>query len=85
MKYLVMSLSLFVLTEPVLAAQSASPGECYQMYRKQLHESETGKLRSEELMNFADRCMPESAHNNDVHYYKRLQMNDDKKIITVQA
>jgi len=85
MKYLAMSLILFVLTDPVLAAQPASPGECFQMYRKQLHESETGQLSSEELMNFADRCMPDYAHSNDIHYYKRLQVNDNKQIVTVHA
>jgi hypothetical protein len=85
MKYLSILPVLFFLTGPALAEQPASPGECFQMYRKQLHESETGQLRSDELMNFADRCMPNSVNSNDVHYYKRLQVNDNKYINTLKV
>jgi len=86
MKYIVMSLLLSVFADPVLAAQPGSPGECFQLYRQQLHESEIGQLQSSDLMNYADRCMPDSAHSDEVHYYKRLQItNDDNKVITVKA
>jgi hypothetical protein len=86
MKYLVMLLILFILADPVLAAQPGSPGECFQMYRKQFQQLETGQLQSSDLMNYADRCMPDYSHSDEVHYYKRLQItNDNNKVITVHA
>jgi hypothetical protein len=86
MKYSVMSLILFVLADPVLAAQPGSPGECLQLYRQNLNDLDAGQLQSSELMNYADRCMPEPAHSDELHYYKRLQITDeDNKVFTVQT
>ena len=85
MKYIVMSLILFVLTEPALAAQTGSPGECFQLYRQNLKELDAGQLQSGQLMNYADRCMPEAAHNDELHYYKRLQITNDEKVSTVRT
>lgn len=86
MKNIVMSLILSVSAGPALAAQPGSPGECFQMYRQNLKELEGGRLQSSELFNFADRCMPQSADSNKLHYYKRLQItNDDKKVFTART
>jgi len=86
MKNIVMSLMLFIPAGPALAVQPGSPGECFQMYRQNLKQLESGQLHSSDLMNYADRCMPKSANSDGLHYYKRLQItDDDKSVFTVQA
>jgi hypothetical protein len=87
MKYLVILLTLFVLADPALAAPHGSTGECLEKYRPPLNDFEASRVNPVELMRYLiELCMPESAHSDELHYYKRLQiMDDDQQVSTLQA
>lgn len=87
MKSLFMLLMLFVITDPVLAAQPDSPAKCLHKYRTQLNDLSASEVQPQALLlYFSNMCMPEAARSEDPQYFKLLQiMDDDEPVITIEA
>jgi hypothetical protein len=87
MKFIILSLTLFVITTPVLAKQSSNPGKCLEKYRSYFHDFEISQSQPKALLlYFADMCLPEAPRSEDPQYFKLLQrIDDDDQVITVQA
>lgn len=95
MRFIFMLLTLFLLTDPVLAKPINSPLECLNMYRTYLNEyGASQSIPDQEMRNFIGRCLPDTAANKSTdnptyidgtQHQKLLQNIDDIKVITSQV
>lgn len=93
MKFILMLLALFILTDPVLARPvltQPSPAQpvtahpvsnssgCQNMYREYMNAYETGRSVSKKQMaDFVNACMPGNVARTDEAYHRKLIQNAD--------
>ena len=92
MKFIFALLPLFALSgtasaEPALNEHAGSNGKCQEMYRTYLNDAEAGSpITEQQLLNYANMCIPQSAHQNNPRYFKLLQrINNERPVVTIQA
>ncbi len=88
MKFIVMLIVLFLLTDPVLANQNQKNAECLAMYRNTLRDT---NQHPSQILNFLEMCAPANAVNNlqnssERQHQKLLQVIDvDKRVTTIKV
>ncbi len=92
MKFIYALLPLFALSgtasaEPALNEHAGSHGKCQEMYRTYLNDAEAGSsITEQQLLNYANMCIPKSAQQDKPRYFKLLQrINNQRPVITIQA
>ncbi len=88
MKFILMSLTLFLLADPVLARPDNNTSECLNIYRTYMNVYGASRfIPEEQMLNFIYRCLPvDPVDSNEAQHQKLLQITDDnEKIITIKS
>jgi len=95
MKFILMLLLLFLLTDPVLAKPVNTTAECLNMYHSYLDEYGAGKLIPKApMLDFIGHCLPDGTSNNrsddpayidGTQHQKLLQNFNNREIRTFRS
>ena len=85
LRYITALIILLTLSSPVTANQSQ--GICQEMALSLLNDSDTSIPEfKQQIMYFADMCMPESAISQQAQIFRKLELiKDDESALTIQA
>jgi hypothetical protein len=76
MKFILMLLVLFVLTDPVLAQPLNNTAECQTMHRGLTNAYDSGKPVSEkQIVQFFSRCVQNDITRSDEAFHRKLVQN----------
>ena len=92
MKFILMVVLLYMLTDPVLAKPADNTSGCLLQYSTYMNDFGTSHFIPDELMlDFIDRCLPadsiyDPANSGKPQHQKLLQTIDrDRKILTIKT
>lgn len=78
MKFILMLLALFMLTDPVMAKPVNNTSECLNIYRTYINEYGASRLIPDaQMLDFIGRCLPDDALNNPMNNATNSATNND--------
>ena len=86
MKFILMVLLLFILTDPVLANPGNNTSECLRMYDGYINDYGSSQyIPTEKMHTFITKCLPADYFNTPVEYDKTQNNDADTKTITIKT